>query len=62
MINATKKQIMNFISEYFVMPEGEHPTASQLDVFKKDDLAKVVENSGHVAEFDSYINYINSLG
>lgn len=56
MVNATKKQIMEFIVDNFTNSNNEHPTASQLDIFKKDELAKVVEDSGHVAEFDSYIN------
>lgn len=45
MMNATKQELIEFISANFVTPEGEHPTKAQLDVFKKDDLAKVVANA-----------------
>ena len=54
-MDATKKQLIDFISATFETTEGEHPTPAQLDAFKKDDLAKVVANACVGKELESYI-------
>lgn len=54
-MTATKQELIDFISANFVTPEGEHPTKSQLDAFKKDDLAKVVANACVGKQLNSFL-------
>lgn len=58
-MNATKQELIQFISENFVTAEGEHPTKSQLDVFKKDDLAKVVANACVGKELNAFLKELH---
>ena len=55
-MTATKQQLIDFITSTFVTSEGEHPTKSQLDSFKKDELAEVVTNAEVESEFEAFIN------
>ncbi len=50
--NATKSQMIEFISSNFINPEGEHPVKSQLDAFRKDELAEVITNANVENEFE----------
>lgn len=54
-MNATKQQLIDFISANFVTPEGDHPSKTQLDAFKKDELAQVVTDANVEKELDSYV-------
>lgn len=58
-MNATKQQLIDFIMLKFVLPDGEHPTRSQLEVFKKDELVEVIMNSSAESDLLSYINSLS---
>jgi len=53
--NATKSQIITFISENFVTSKGECLTKSQLDNFKKDELAQVIINADVENVFEDFL-------
>ena len=57
---ATKKQLIEFITTTFITPEGEHPSASSLEEYKKGDLVKFILDSGLEGEFTSYISSFNN--
>lgn len=54
-MTATKSQLIEFICKTFVDSEGKYPTKSQLDVFKKDDLAKIIADVNAEEALDTYI-------
>ena len=56
MIEATKKQLVQFYVEKFVNPEGEHPTTSEIDNnFKKDQLVDYIVKNNLESEFEKFI-------
>ena len=57
---STKKQLIEFITNMFVTPEGEHPSASSLEEYKKSDLVQFLVDSGLEGEFTSYISSFNN--
>ena len=57
-MDATKRQLIDFICDNFADQEGNHPEARQLENYKKDEIVKLIENA-HVE--DQLENYIRSI-
>lgn len=55
-MNATKKQLIDFICLTFADESGIHPEPSQLESYKKDELIKLIIDAGAENELESYIN------
>ena len=53
-LDATKRQMIKFISENFTNPDGTHPTESQLDGFKKAELEEVITNANASEAFNKF--------
>ena len=55
MIEASKKQIVQFYVDRFANDKGEHPSFSAIDAFKKSELTNYITIEGLEEEFNKYI-------
>ena len=58
-MEATKKQLIQFYTENFENTEGAHPTASEIDSFKKGELIDYIVSQGLESEFNKFLETLN---